>query len=360
MLSAFNEGRAVYDTISTLKRANYPNHLIEIVAFNDCSKDDTWVWLLKAEAEFEGVRVFNNPYNMGKAPTMAVAAGHTTGEIIISTDADTVFDEDAIRELVCCFTDPRVGAVGGSIGIENVNSSLLSQMQSFIYNTAYWLFKPMENLNGATQCLGGPLAAFRRQVYLDIVPEALGRNFFGEPLHNGDDRFITQSVILNGWKTYTNLDAKCRVGTPTSWGNYFKQQLRWRRSALGQFIVTLANLSDYIRRAGVLPTIGSVFPMMSSIAWLLVILLAIVSGTVLQMLVSFFMLKLVVAPLCIAVFNHIFKTVDPSQVVDNPILTAFFLPVWFIISTLIVTPWALFTLDDGGWVTRQDGLTGNA
>jgi hypothetical protein len=99
---------------------------------------------------------------------------------------------------------------------------------------------------------------------------------------------------------------------------------------------------------------------MSSIAWLLVILLAIASGTVLQMLVSFFMLKLIVAPLCVAGFNHIFKSVDPSQVVDNPILTAFLTPVWFIISTIIVTPWALFTLDDGGWVTRQDGLTGNA
>jgi cellulose synthase/poly-beta-1,6-N-acetylglucosamine synthase-like glycosyltransferase len=360
MLAAFNEGRAVYDTIAALKRANYPSHLIEIIAFNDCSKDDTWTWLLKAEAEFEGVRVFNNPYNMGKSPTLAKAAGQTTGEIILCTDADTIFDPAAIRELVCCLADPSVGGVGGTIGIVNVNDSLLTQMQSVLYGVAYWLFKPMENLNGAVQCLSGPLVAFRRELYLDIVPEILDRNFLGEPVYYGEDRFITQNILLRGWKTYTNLDAKCWVGTPHSWGNFLKQQLRWKRGAINRFLNTLANTIDYNKKAGVLPTIYAAIPVMTNMAWLLLIFWMILAGTILQSLIWLFVAVLILMPLKVALFNHIFKTIDRSQVVNNPILCAFFFPVWFAVNIFVVTPWALLTLDDGGWVTRQNGLTGNA
>ncbi len=360
MIAAFNEGRSVYETISALKRVNYPSHLVEIVAFNDCSVDDTWDWMLKAQAEFEGVRVFTNPHNMGKAPTMANASAHTTGEVIICTDADTIFDPDAIRELVCCLSDRSVGAVGGSIGIENVNDSLLSQMQTISYAAAFWLFKPMENFRGAVQCLGGPLVAFRREIYLDIVPEVLNRNFFGEVIHNGEDRFITQCVLLRGWKTYVNLHARCWVGTPTSWGNFFKQQLRWRRSALGQFLYALITLPTYLRKAGFLTTVGSLVPIMTNVAWLLVIVWMVVAGNILPMLASLLVLKLLTAPVFVSGFNHISRNSDPSQVVKNPILSAMLMPIWFVISTVIVTPWALCTLDDGGWVTRQDGLTGNA
>ena len=360
MLSAFNEGPAVYETVKSIKASNYPSDKIEIVAFNDCSRDDTWSWMEKAAADYEGVVIKQNPHNMGKAPTMAAASQFTTGDIIICTDADTVFDKEAIRELVCCFSDLTVGAVGGSIGIVNVNDTWLTQMQTIFYGTAYYAFKPMENINGATQCLGGPLVAFRRELYLDIVPDVISRNFFGEPLHNGEDRFITQGVLLRGWKTYTTLKAKCWVGTPVSWDTYFKQQLRWRRSAIGQFVFTLIDLPKYIRQAGALATIGSVFPIMSNIVWVLILMWLYMCGTLLPTLALLLALKVAILPVYGLIFNHIFSKIDPSQVVKNPILASTLIPIWFIISVVIVTPWALFTLDDGGWVTRQNGSNGNS
>jgi cellulose synthase/poly-beta-1,6-N-acetylglucosamine synthase-like glycosyltransferase len=120
---------------------------------------------------------------------MAEAAKYTSGDFIICTDADTVFDKAAIRELMSSFSDPKVGAVGGTIGIVNVNDTFLSQMQTIFYGTAYWMFKPMENINGATQCLGGPLVAFRRAIYIDIIPEV-----------SLDSRFITEKIgLLHKW-----------------------------------------------------------------------------------------------------------------------------------------------------------------
>lgn len=360
ILSCFNEGDAVYKTIKSLKESNYPQDLLEIVAFDDCSRDDSWEWMQKAAADFGGVIIRRNAANKGKAPTLADAAHIAQGAITISTDADTIFDPMAIRELVACFADERIGSVGGIIGIANPNDSLLTQMQATFYVMSFWLAKPMENITKNVQCLGGPLVAFRRDLYIDILPEVLNRNFLGEPIHNGEDRFITQRVLLRGYKTFTSLNARCWVGTPVTWGNYLKQQLRWRRSAVGQWMNTVTNLPTFIRKAGVLATMGSLLPFTANFVWVLYLLYLCSIGVVLQVVVSLLVIKLLLMPMFGVLYNAFMKKRDPGQVLKNPILSSWMIPVWYVISFTILTPWALFTLDDGGWVTRQNGAKGNA
>lgn len=360
ILSCFNEGDAVLKTIQSIMDSNYPRELIEIVAFDDCSRDDSWEWIQKAAAMYPRVVIRRNEINSGKALTLAEAAKLATGEIIISTDADTVFDPEAIREMVACFADERIGSVGGIIGIYNTNDSWLTQMQAIFYVMSFWLAKPMENITKTVQCLGGPLVAFKRELYLDIMPEVMARNFLGEVIHNGEDRFITQRVLLRGYKTFTSLKARCWVGTPVTWGNYFKQQLRWRRSAIGQWINTVLNLNKFIRSAGFIATLGSILPFTTNFVWVLFLLYLCAIGQILPVLTSLIVFKLFVMPMFGLIFNYHIGKKDPIQRLKNPILASMMIPVWYIISFMILTPWALFTLDDGGWVTRQNGAKGNS
>jgi len=39
-------------------------------------------------------------------------------------DSDCIFDPDAIRELTACFAEPRIGSVGGRVGVRNPNDSV--------------------------------------------------------------------------------------------------------------------------------------------------------------------------------------------------------------------------------------------
>jgi hypothetical protein len=109
-----------------------------------------------------------------------------------------------------------------------------------------------------------------------------------------------------------------------------------------------------------MPTIGSVLPITSNIVWLLILVWMISCGTFLQMLLFLLIMKAIILPIYGLIFNHIFGMIDSSQVVNNPIIASLLIPVWFVISVVIVTPWAFFTLDDGGWVTRQNGTNGNS
>lgn len=352
VISCFNEGKAVYETIKSIKQNNYPQELVDIIAYDDCSIDDSFVWLQKAAVDFPGVVVGKNSENMGKAFTVAKIARLATGEILIGTDSDTIWDSEAIKELVCCFADPKIGGVGGIIGILNSNDSLLTEYQTIMYGSAYYLYKPYENMTRTVQCLGGPLVAFRRKLYMEILPEVEARNFLGEKITNGEDRTITQLILFRGYKTFCTFKAKCWVTTPRTWKVYFNQQLRWRRSAVGQWVDCLFHLPQRIYTGGVSATVGSLLNILINFMWIVFGIYLISIGQFLTYIAFFVVIHATIMILLGAVFNATIGKHDSIQKLQHPMIAAIIYSLWFPFSSFILTPWAAWTLDDGGWVTR--------
>jgi hyaluronan synthase len=128
LLHWFNEGRAVNETMESICRSHYPRDKFEIVAIDDRSADDSFDWILKAQNEFSDVRILasRNIRNCGKAETQSNALKMSLGEVILCIDSDAVFDSAAIRELTACLADPRIGAVGGAVGVCNLNKNILT------------------------------------------------------------------------------------------------------------------------------------------------------------------------------------------------------------------------------------------
>ena len=93
LMPCFNEGKTVYETIESISRSNYPNDRFEVIAQDDCSVDDSYEWMLKAQRDFSNirVRVGRNTVNSGKARSVCNALQHSTAELIISIDSDCIF-----------------------------------------------------------------------------------------------------------------------------------------------------------------------------------------------------------------------------------------------------------------------------
>src|SRR5215469_17718942 len=72
LMPCYNEGRTVYETIASISKSNYPNDRLEVFAQDDCSADDSYEWMLKAQRDFTNipVRVGRNAENSGKARTV--------------------------------------------------------------------------------------------------------------------------------------------------------------------------------------------------------------------------------------------------------------------------------------------------
>ena len=75
LLPCYNEGETVYRTIESISRSNYPNELFEVIAQDDCSADDSFQWMLKAQRDFTNIRIRcgRNDVNCGKARTVCNA-----------------------------------------------------------------------------------------------------------------------------------------------------------------------------------------------------------------------------------------------------------------------------------------------
>jgi hyaluronan synthase len=74
LMPCYNEGRTVYETIASISKSNYPNDRLQVFAQDDCSADDSYQWMLKAQRDFTNipVHVGRNAENSGKARTVCI------------------------------------------------------------------------------------------------------------------------------------------------------------------------------------------------------------------------------------------------------------------------------------------------
>lgn len=355
LMSAFNEGPAVYNTIKSLRENDYPIDRLEILAFDDRSSDDTFEWITKAAKDFPNVKAILNVKNQGKALTMIDAATMARGEYIVGVDSDCVFKKDAIRQLMACFTEDRIRAVGGRVGISNIDESWLCEVQTLFYFMSFTFLKSIENYKRKVQCLSGPIVAMKRDFYLSLEEKVRKRTFLGAKITNGEDRALTQMILREGYDTYVNMDAVCWTSAPTDLSQYMKQQLRWRRSALGQWIDTLFKMKIMINNSSFISALFSVLPVYVVLCWNAMIITSFFTGLFLVSISQVLIFHILLGPFLALLYIYLARHEESDMPKDkikffmNSILASF----WFPFSGFVITMVALFTLDDGGWVTRS-------
>jgi hyaluronan synthase len=349
LLPCYNEGRTVYETIQSISRSRYPTELFEVIAQDDCSVDDSYQWMLKAQRDFTNIRIRTgrNAVNCGKARTVCNALQHSSAEVIISIDSDCIFHPDCIRELTACFAEPRIGSVGGRVGVRNPNDSVITVIQTIIYYTAFELYKIPENWTRSVCCISGCLFAIRRELLLEIEPAIRGRNWFGIPVNQGEDRFLTHQTLLRGYGTYINNDALCWTTVPTTLSVLFKQQLRWRRSIVRDLFYTLRTLPQHVWKLHPNTVFTLVLTPLGAIVAILVVVTMLTSDPLAWAGPVPLILYLGIA----CVFSWVINRYSPAETLRHPLAFGAYI-AWSIVSTLFITPLALLTMDSADWGTR--------
>ncbi|HWX56603.1 MAG TPA: glycosyltransferase [Verrucomicrobiae bacterium] len=350
LLPCYNEGRTVYDAIASISRSNYPNDKFEVIAQDDCSIDDSHEWMLRAQHDFTNirVRVGRNAVNSGKARTVCAALRHSTADIVISIDSDCVFDPDAIRELTACFAEPNIGAVGGRVGVMNPNAGTITAIQTFIYYAAFQLYKVPENWTRSVGCISGCLFAIRRELLLKIEAVICNRNWFGIPVNQGEDRFMTHLALLEGYGTYVNNDALCWTTVPATLGELFKQQLRWRQSILRDLFYTLKTLPQHVWKLHPNAVFTLVLTPLGALVALLMAVTMLSSSPMAWAGPEPMIVYLAIA----AVLGWAIRKYSKRETVTNPLLFGAYV-AWWLVSNLLITPLALCTMDSRDWGTRS-------
>jgi len=187
LIPAFNEEKVIEAKIRNALALDYPASKLEIVIASDGSTDRT----NDIAARFTStgrVRLLAFPTNRGKIAALNDAVPTLRGEIVVFTDAASMLEPDALRHLVACFADPRVGAAGGLYRIRNSASSHLGAQEDFYWKYETYLKQKESDLDSIIGAHGA-LYAVRKELYP-----------YPEPSVINDDYVIPVRILRQGYR----------------------------------------------------------------------------------------------------------------------------------------------------------------
>ena len=182
LIAARNEAAAMPSKLANLAALDYPRDRLEIIVASDGSTDATND-LVADDARRTGsnVRLLALPAG-GKAAALNAAAAVARGEVLVFSDANSLFRADAIRKLVRPLADRDVGGVAGNqvYSLDGIDGEAAGERGYWRLDT---LLKEFESRAGNAIGGTGAIYAIRRALFRPI------------PAGVNDDFYLTAGVI---------------------------------------------------------------------------------------------------------------------------------------------------------------------
>lgn len=233
LIPAWNEEAGVITTIRTLLLSTYKN--LEIVVINNASTDNTGTNVQQLiETYYREQKSPKNcmeilyalERNQGKGHALNTGLSLSTGEIIVSIDADCSVPPETIAHFVKHFDDKEVMAAVGNVRIGDTTHLLgVVQYLEFLFS---FYFKKADALMNTIYIIGGAAGAFRKEVFEVLGPYSL--------TNITEDIELSVRIQNAGMKIAYASDAIVYTEGATTLSGLMKQRLRWKRGRFETFV----------------------------------------------------------------------------------------------------------------------------
>ena len=158
LITAYNEEKDIERKLQNSLSLDYPKDKFEIVVASDGSTDATDAIVRRYEHNSAGIKLllYRVEGRVGKTAAQNAAVPICNGEIIVFSDAASMYDRGAIRALVRNYADPEIGAVSGRcIYINRADASaglgtiIFATLESFIKTRQ----TKIKTITGCTGCI---------------------------------------------------------------------------------------------------------------------------------------------------------------------------------------------------------------
>lgn len=221
-IPAHNEEASIASTIDYLEEnLNYPADKYEILVIDDGSTDRTGEILLDLQRKYADLRVVTIVKNRGKAHGFNVALGFAKGDFILSNDADTKPNPDAVWQYMSYFEREgghNVGAVTGNMLAAN-RTTIAALAQQNELNSIIGIIKRGQMSYGALFAFSGANTMYRKQAVLDV-----GGWHAEQPT---EDIAIAWDMQTAGWQALFAPHIRFFLDVPEQTKALVKQRKRW-------------------------------------------------------------------------------------------------------------------------------------
>jgi len=196
LVPAHNEEKVIRSKIENLLQLRYPKDKVEILVGSDGSTDQTDA--IVRSFKNPAVQLTRSEKRCGKSVIQNQLVSHSTGTVLVFTDADCFLPPEALRVLLRNFADPEVGLVTNCAAILNEDESGVVENEGFYWKYERWL-RCQESSRGLLAMASGSFFAMRRSLWT-----ALDANV-------GDDFVLPLRVAKAGYRNVLERATSART-----------------------------------------------------------------------------------------------------------------------------------------------------
>ncbi len=221
IVTAYNEEAVINKKLENCLAFDYPEKKLKIIVVSDGSNDRTDE-LVGGFADC-GVTLLKTGGRIGKTAAQNEAARQARGEILVFSDANSIWEKDALKRLVAPFQDPLVGYACGRLEYTNTREGSSSFSEGLYWRYEIFL-RRLESATGAITAGNGAIYAVRSQDYF---------NFKNNQSHDFE---FPRHMILNSKRAVYVHEAVAWEKAGTTAEDEFKRKVRMLARVWGGII----------------------------------------------------------------------------------------------------------------------------
>lgn len=229
VVTAYNEGKDILITLKSLEEQLYKGHIEVLIIIDGASVNkETLDVAMNYKKDFiftpkRSLKVIPKWQRGGHASSSNLGFKISTGELVMTLDADTSCDNDMISNMVQQFADPNVIACSGTLRVRNIKKNILTRMQGIEYMLGIHLSKiALSNVNSNNN-ISSAYGCYRRSI---LKKTTLWRNGSAEDL----DLTLRLQFFFKRHRNFRiahSQDSIAHTEVPEKVWGLIKQRMRW-------------------------------------------------------------------------------------------------------------------------------------
>ena len=241
-----NEENQIAPLLKSLQSQIYPRDKLEFILVNDHSTDNTLGLLEKLN--LDNLQILNMPEGkFGKKDAIRMAVSKASGDLILVSDADCIFNPNWVQTMASYFTNDGIKLVSGPVSF-NKQQSLFQSLQALEFASLIGSGAGAIGIQNPIFCNGANMA-YRKEVFLAV------NNFEKDSAASGDDVFLLHSVKAKYPISIVFAKDENAIVTTASaqtFSDFINQRKRWAAKSSGykdissiyaSYLVFFTNLS---------------------------------------------------------------------------------------------------------------------
>lgn len=238
MIPAHNEEVMIEETITYLfEEINYDN--FEVLVMDDGSTDQTAAILARLRERYPRLRTIKIKKNKGKAHAFNIGMYFAKGEYILSNDADTIPEPDALMKYMNFFLSDRdinTSAVTANMDVQN-RTKIIGKAQTVEFSSIVGVIKRSQTaVNDSMYAYSGANTMYKKDFLIDVGGFRQNRAT--------EDISIAWDHQMIGAVPRFAPNIVFHMNVPESIRDLYRQRKRW---AQGGTEVWLTNIKKFVR-----------------------------------------------------------------------------------------------------------------